>query len=137
MHVDPVFNLYNQRWPIYSASFNAPPAKFVFEDEKKGRVGTAVDSLASEGVIVSGGLARRCILSPYVRINSYAEVDDSILLEGVTIGRHCKIKKSIIDKNVDIPPKTRIGFDAEEDRARGFTVTEGGITVVPKGMKIK
>ena len=134
--VDPIFNIYNQRWPIYSASFNAPPAKFVFEDEKKGRVGTAVDSLVSEGVIISGGLSRHSILSPYVRINSFAEVDDSIILEGVNIGRHAKIKRAIIDKNVEIPPKTKIGFDAEEDRARGFTVTDSGITVVPKGMKI-
>jgi len=135
--VDPVFNLYNASWPIYSAAFNAPPAKFVFEDEKKHRVGHAVDSLVSEGVIISGGFARRSILSPYVRVNSFSEVEESILLEGVNVGRHCKLKKTIIDKGVELPQKTEIGFDPEADRARGFTVTEGGITVVPKGMRIK
>lgn len=135
--VDPVFNLYNQRWPIYSAAFNAPPAKFVFEDEKKHRVGHAVDSLVSEGVVVSGGFVRKSILSPYVRVNSFSEVDESILLEGVEVGRHCKLRKTIVDKNVVIPPKVEIGFDPEADRARGFSVTEGGITVVAKGTKIK
>lgn len=135
--VDPVFNIYNQNWPIYSASFNAPPAKFVFDDQKKGRVGQAHDSMLSEGVVVSGGTVKHSILSPFVRVNSYSHVADSILLQNVNIGRHSKIKRTIIDKNVDVPPGTRIGYDAEEDRARGFHVTESGITVVPAGMKIR
>jgi glucose-1-phosphate adenylyltransferase len=137
VHVDPVFNLYNQKWPIYAASANAPPAKFIFQDEKKGRVGQAHDSLISEGVIVSGGSVRRSILSPYVRVNSFSEVDDSILLANVSVGRYCKLRRVIVDKNVEIPPKTRIGFDPEEDRTRGFTVTEEGLTVIPAGTKIK
>ena len=134
--VDPVFNLYNQRWPIYSASYTAPPAKFVFFDEKGGRVGEAHDSLISGGCIVSGGHVVRSILSPYVRVRSFATVIDSIILEGVIIGRHAKLKKVIVDKGVEIPEGCSIGFDAEADRARGFTVSETGITVVPKGMQI-
>lgn len=135
--IDPTFNLYNQRWPIYSAQSVAPPAKFIFQDTKKGRIGQAHDSLVSEGVVISGGTVNHCILSPFVRVNSFSEVEDSILLAGVNVGRHSKIKRTIVDKNVDIPPKTRIGYDAEEDRARGFTVTESGITCIPAGMKIR
>ena len=135
--IDPTFNLYNQRWPIYSAQSVAPPAKFIFQDAKKGRIGQAHDSLVSEGVVISGGSVNHSILSPFVRVNSFSEVSDSILLAGVNVGRHCKIKRTIVDKNVDIPPKTKIGYDAEEDRARGFTVTESGITCIPAGMKIR
>jgi glucose-1-phosphate adenylyltransferase len=135
--VDPVFNIYNREWPIYAASFHAPPAKFIFRDEKKGRVGHALDSLVSEGVVVSGGTVLGSILSPYVRVNSFTEITDSILLQGVNVGRYSKLKRVIVDKNVDIPPRTEIGFDAESDRARGFTVTESGITVIPAGMKIR
>ena len=137
MAVDPVFNIYNRDWPIYSASFNAPPAKFIFNDEKQNRIGRAHDSMVSEGVVVSGGLVTRSILSPYVRVNSFSEVTDSILLNGVNVGRHAKLKRVIVDKNVEIPAKMEIGFDAEKDRARGFTVTEGGLTVIPAAMKIK
>src|SRR5439155_298165 len=105
--------------------------------EKKGRVGRALDSLVSEGVIVSGGTVTHSVLSPFVRVNSYSEVTDSILLNNVNVGRHARIKRAIIDKNVDIPAKMEVGFDPEQDRRRGFTVTESGITVIPAGPRIR
>jgi glucose-1-phosphate adenylyltransferase len=133
--VDPVFSLYNDRWPLYTIQYNYPPAKFVFNNVEEKRVGQATDSLVSEGCIVSGGHAHHCILSPKVRINSYSYVEDCILFENVNIGRGCQIRRAIIDKNVDIPPGTRIGYDLEEDRRR-FHVTETGIVVIPKGMRV-
>lgn len=133
--VDPVFNLYNDRWPIYTQPQFFPPAKFVFADHANKRVGSATDSLVSEGCIISGGHVHRSVLSPKVRVNSFSEVQDSILFENVTIGRRCKIKKAIIDKNVEIPPEMTIGYDLEEDRRR-FHVTPGGVVVIPKGMKV-
>jgi len=134
--VDPVFNLYNDRWPIFTVQHNFPPAKFVFADAANERVGKATDSLISEGCILSGGSVDRCVLSPQVRINSYSKVEESILFERVDIGRHCKIRRAIIDKNVEIPPGTVIGYDLEEDRRR-FHVSEGGVVVIPKGMRIE
>jgi glucose-1-phosphate adenylyltransferase len=134
--VDPVFSLYNDRWPIYTIQYNSPPAKFVFANEREGRVGRATDSLVSEGCIISGGQVNRSILSPQVRINSYAQVDGSILFENVKIGRHCRIRRAIIDKHVEIPAGTSIGYDLEEDRKR-FHVTETGIVVIPKGMRLE
>jgi len=134
--VDPVFSLYNDRWPIFTNQPHYPPAKFVFNNERESRVGHAVDSLVSEGCILSGGGANRCILGPMVRINSYAQVEGSILFENVNIGRHCKIRRAIIDKHVDIPPGTSIGYDQEEDKKR-FHVTESGIVVIPKGTRVE
>jgi glucose-1-phosphate adenylyltransferase len=136
IEVDPIFNLYNLAWPIHTFQGNYPPAKFVFNDEANHRVGHATDSLVSEGCIVSGGSVRRSILSPRVRINSYADVEESILLDGVNVRRHCKVRRAIIDKHVVVPPGTVIGYDLELDRKR-FTVTESGIVVIPKGMKIE
>ncbi|MHB8875472.1 MAG: glucose-1-phosphate adenylyltransferase [Myxococcaceae bacterium] len=133
--VDPIFNLYNDGWPIYTHNLNFPPAKFVFTDTEHGRVGYATDTLVSEGCIISGGHVHRSVLSPKVRVNSYSEVTESILFENVQIGRRCKIKRAIIDKNVDIPPGMTIGFNLEEDKAR-FHVTAGGVVVIPKGMKV-
>lgn len=133
--VEPVFNLYNTQWPIHTANSNLPPAKFVFADYKNDRVGRATDSLVSEGCIVSGSLVDRSILSQRVRVNSFSSVHDSILMEGVEIGRHCEIRKAIIDKNVTIPPGTKIGVDHESDRKR-FTVTETGIVIIPKGARV-
>jgi glucose-1-phosphate adenylyltransferase len=133
--VDPVFSLYNDRWPIFTSQANYPPAKFVFANDRDGRVGRATDSLVSEGCIISGGQVNRCILSPKVRVNSYAQVDGSILFENVNIGRHCRIRRAIIDKHVDIPAGTSIGFDLQEDRKR-FHVTESGIVLIPKGMRL-
>ena len=134
--VDPIFSLYNESWPIYTVQYNYPPAKFVFANEREGRLGRATDSLVSEGCILSGGRVDRCILSPKVRVNSYASVEDSILFENVNIGRHCRIRKAIVDKHVDIPAGTSIGYDLEEDRKR-FHVTESGIVVIPKGMRLE
>jgi len=133
--VEPIFNMYNTQWPIHTANSNLPPAKFVFADYQNDRVGRATDSLVSEGCIVSGSLVDRSVLSPRVRINSFSSVHDSILMEGVEIGRHCEIRRAIIDKNVTIPPGTKIGVDIEADRKR-FTVTETGLVVIPKGARV-
>ena len=134
--VDPKLSLYNERWPLYTAaSASAAPAKFVFNNQLDQRIGSATDSLVSEGCIISGGRIHRCILSPKVRVNSYSEVVDTILFEGVNVGRHSKIKRAIIDKNVDIPPGTTIGYDPLEDRRR-FFVSESGLVVVPKGTRL-
>ncbi|KFE67768.1 glucose-1-phosphate adenylyltransferase [Hyalangium minutum] len=133
--VDPIFNLYNDKWPIYTAAHNLPPAKFVFADRENKRVGNATDSLVSEGCIISGGSVNRSILSPKVRVHSYSEVQDSILFENVSIGRRCRIRRAIIDKNVEIPPGMTIGHDLEEDKRR-FHVTSDGVVVIPKGMKV-
>ena len=89
--------------------------------------------MVSEGCVISGGSISKCILSPEVRINSFSNVSDSILMENVQVGRCCEIRKAIIDKNVDIPAYTKIGINVEDDIKRGFYVTSSGITVVPKG----
>ncbi|MDH5543203.1 MAG: glucose-1-phosphate adenylyltransferase [Nitrospinota bacterium] len=127
--VTPVINLYNENWPVYTFNPPHPPAKFVFAD--KDRMGIATDSVVSEGCIISGGRVNRCVLSPTVRINSYTLVEDSVLMEGVNVGRHCKIRKTIIDKFVTIPPNTDIGYNLDEDRRR-FFVTDSGIVVISK-----
>ena len=134
--VSPVCDIHNRNWPILTYSTSAPPAKFVFADEATRRIGIATDSLVSEGCIISGGHINRCILSPFVRINSYANVDSSILFDSVDVGRYAKIRRAIVDKNVKIPPYTEIGYDLKKDKRRGFTVTDSGIVVIPKGMKI-
>ncbi len=130
--VTPQFNLYNQMWPIVSAPLHQPPAKFVFADSRSARIGIATDSLVSDGSIISGGTINRCVLHPRVRINSYTDIDESILMDGVEVGRHSKIRRAIIDKGVKLPPGTVIGYDPEADRQR-FSVTDSGIVVVPKG----
>lgn len=137
VQVDPVFNLYDQEWPIRTYQEQFPPAKTVFSGEEvTGRVGLALDSIVSGGCIISGGRIQRSVLSPNVRINSYSQVYDSILMEGVNVGRHAKIKRAIIDKDVDIPQGMVIGYDLEEDRKR-FFVSDSGIVVVAKGTEIK
>lgn len=135
--VHPIIDIHNRMWPIYTYSKHGPPAKFVFADEKSRRVGVATDSLVSEGCIVSGGHIDRTILSPFVRVNSYAEVEGSIVFEGAEIGRYARVRRTIIDKFVKVPAHMEIGFDHEKDRQRGFTVTPGGITVIPKWMRIE
>jgi len=134
--VDPIFSLYNDQWPIYTIHNNAPPAKFVFNNEAEKRVGKATDSLISEGCIISGTHVHHSILSPQVRLNSYSTIEDSIIFEKVAIGRHCRIKNAIIDKHVVIPAGTVIGYDREADKRR-FHVTESGIVVIPKGMRVE
>lgn len=135
--VSPVFNLYDPDWPIRTFQLQNPPAKFVFaQDYKGGRMGVAVDSIASGGCIVSGGKVKRSILSPRVRINSFVTLEDSILFNYVDVGRHCHIRNAIIDKGVQVPPGSEIGYDVDKDKKR-FTVTESGIVVVAKGTKIE
>jgi glucose-1-phosphate adenylyltransferase len=131
----PVFNLYNDRWPIFTHVPPQPPAKFVHDSS--GRLGHAIDSLISNGVIVSGGLVRESVLSPGVRVNSRAKVERSIVLDNTIIGRHAVIKNAILDKNVTIPERAKVGVDKEHDRARGFVVSEGGITVVGKSQVVR
>lgn len=125
----PEFNLYDRRWPIRTRMMQQPPAKFVFAQEGR-RMGVAIDSIVSPGCIVSGGRVMKSVLSPAVRVNSFCDVDSSILLNGVEIGRYSKIRRAIIDEGVRIPENTHIGMDPEEDLARGCTITESGITVV-------
>ena len=131
LQASPELDLYSKDWPIRTFNYNYPPAKFIWQEGD--RVGMATNSMVSEGCIVSGGMLSHCILSPKVRINSYSQVSDSILMENVDVGRYSKIKKAIIDKNVKIPPNTRIGYDVDDDIRRGFLVSPGGVTVVPKG----
>ncbi|HEY2388404.1 MAG TPA: glucose-1-phosphate adenylyltransferase [Candidatus Binatia bacterium] len=131
--ITPVLNLYNQAWPMISAFYPNPPAKFVFADPEHNRVGLATNSMVSEGCIISGGHVDRSILGPRVRVNSFSLVTESILFDGVEVGRHARIKRAIIDKGVQVPTGTTIGYDEAEDRRR-FTVSESGIVVVPKGM---
>jgi glucose-1-phosphate adenylyltransferase len=133
--VEPTFNLYNSRWPILTHMDPLPPAKFVHDSAD--RVGRAIDSLVSNGVIVSGGLVRGSVLSPGVRVNSWATVDRSVLLHNVKVGRHAEIRDAIIDKNVVVPEGAKIGIDKEHDRARGFAVSAAGITVVGKGQVVE
>jgi glucose-1-phosphate adenylyltransferase len=127
--VSPVFNLYDAAWPIRTHQRQYPPAKFVFAEA--GRTGTAVDSIVSSGCIISGGAVKNSVISPDVRVNSYTEVDASILFSHVNIGRHCRIRRAIVDRDVHIPEGTTIGYDADADRQRYF-VTESGITVVTR-----
>jgi glucose-1-phosphate adenylyltransferase len=127
--VSPVFNLYDEEWLIRTHQRQYPPAKFVFAET--GRTGMAVDSIVSHGCIISGGSVKNSLLSPNVRINSYSEVDASILFSHVNIGRHCKIRRAIVDRDAHIPEGTSIGYDLEADRSRYF-VTESGITVVTR-----
>ncbi len=132
--VDPIFNLYNDQWPILTAHDPMPPAKFVFSDP--GRTGHALDSIVSAGVVVSGGEIRRSVLSPRVHVHSYAAVEGCVLMQDVDVGRRAVVRNAIIDKNVRIPEGARIGVDPEADRAR-FHVTEQGIVVIGKDERIE
>jgi len=127
---DPVFNLYNQDWPILTWHEPLPPAKFVFADP--GRMGHALDSMVCPGVIVSGGEVRFSVVSPSVRIHSYASVESSVLMTGVEVGRGAEIRRAILDKNVFVHPGAKIGVDPEADRER-YTISPGGVVVVGKG----
>jgi glucose-1-phosphate adenylyltransferase len=130
----PKFNLYNDRWPILTQVPSLPPAKFVHDSGD--RIGRALDSLVSNGVVVSGGLVRESVLSPGVRVNSWATVERSVILHNTVIGRHAVVRDAIIDKNVIVPERARVGVDKEQDRARGFAVSAAGITVVGKGQAV-
>jgi glucose-1-phosphate adenylyltransferase len=132
--VHPVFNLYNDRWPILTHVPSQPPAKFVHDDGD--RTGRAINSVISNGVIVSGGCVRRSVLSPGVRVDSWAEVERAVVMDSTRIGRRAVVRNAILDKNVTVPEGAAVGVDKEQDRARGFTVSAGGITVVGKGQEV-
>ena len=125
--VSPVFNLYDKGWPLHTWQQQYPPAKFVFADPK--RMGVALDSIVSGGSVVSGGRVEKCVLGYDVRVNSYSEVQESIVFNHVNIGRRCHIRRAIVDRHVNLPEGTEIGYDLEADRAR-YTVSEGGVVIV-------
>lgn len=132
VQVTPEFDLYDKNWPIRTYQIQSPPAKTVYDGLwEPSRKGEVVHSLLSQGVVVSGGKVLRSILSPTVRVNSFSQVEDSIIMEGVDVGRYAKIKRAIIDKEVKIPQREEIGYDLEKDRKR-FHVTDGAVTVVAK-----
>ncbi len=131
--VDPLLNLYDQNWPIRTLQPNLPPPKFVFgSDGNLERCGQAIDSIVCPGTILSGGRVKRSVISSNVRVNSYASVEESILFQGVNIGRHARIRRAIIDKEVSIPAEMEIGYDLDVDRRRGFTISPGGIVVISR-----
>jgi glucose-1-phosphate adenylyltransferase len=127
----PIFNLYNSDWPVYNQQINLPPAKFIHDSE--GNQGRTQDSIVSLGVVVSGGVVDRSVLSPNVRVSSRTLITESVLLDDVQVGRDCTIRKAILDKNVVVSDGASIGVSKERDLERGFTVTDSGITVVAKG----
>ncbi|MBO0608326.1 glucose-1-phosphate adenylyltransferase [Myceligenerans salitolerans] len=133
--VQPVFNLYNDEWPLYTGYTGLPPAKFVHAGA--GRMGHAVESIVSPGVLISGAQAAGSVLSPGTHLHSWSSVGDSVLMDGVQVHRHAQVHRAILDKNVIVSERARIGVDHEEDRARGFTVTASGLTVVPKGSVVE
>jgi len=132
--VHPVFNLYNYDWPLYTLQGPWPPAKFVHGWQ--GRIGHAVNSIVSPGTVVSGSFVESSVLSPNVNVRSWSTVSESVLMDGVDIGRHAVVRRAILDKNVVVPEGARIGMDPQADRERGFVVTESGITVVGKGQHV-
>jgi glucose-1-phosphate adenylyltransferase len=131
--VHPIFNLYNMDWPILTLPEPLPPAKFVFEDE--GRTGHALDSLVCSGVVISGATVRRSVLSPRVHLHSGAEIEGSVLFPGADVGRGAVVRNAVLDKDVAVEPGARIGVDLDSDRER-FTVSDGGVVVVPKGARV-
>ncbi len=131
--VVPEFNLYDQRWPIRTRLVQQPPAKFVFAQEGR-RMGIAIDSIVSPGCVISGGRVSRCVLSPGVRVDSYCEIENSILLNNSRIRRYSRLRNTIVDVNVDLPENSIVGFDSEADRQKGYTVTENGVVVVPSNL---
>ncbi len=133
VQIDPLLNLYDASWPLRTYQGMYPPPKFVFAGEgQDARRGQALDSVVCMGSIVSGGTVARSIVGPNCRVNSYALVEDSILFEGVNVGRHAKVRRAIIDKGVHIPAGIEIGYNLEQDRERGFTISENGIVVIAK-----
>jgi glucose-1-phosphate adenylyltransferase len=132
--VMPVFNLYNHEWPVHTQQINLPPAKFVHDGE--GNQGRTTDSIVSLGTVVSGGIVERSVLSPNVRVHSRALITDSVLLDGVQVGRDCTVRRAILDKSVVVADGASIGVDKQRDLDRGFFVSESGITVVGKGVLV-
>src|ERR1700704_2130598 len=134
--VFPVFNLYNMEWPILTLPEPLPPAKFVFADED-GRKGQALDSMVCSGVIISGATVEKSVLSPKVHLHSYAQVEASVLFSGAEVGRGALVRNAILDKDVYVEPGAEVGVDLEADREAGFTVSDGGVVVVPKGARVR
>ena len=132
--VEPEFNLYNREWPILTWPDPLPPAKFVF-DEDDGSRGTALDSMVCAGVVISGATVRRSVLSPGAHLHSYAEVEDSVLMQGVDVGQRAVVRRAIVDKNVRIAPGAEVGVDPVADRER-FAISAGGVVVIPKGATV-
>lgn len=132
--VNPIFNLYNDKWPLYTGYTGLPPAKFVYGHRE--RLGHALDSIIAPGVIISGGEVLGSVLSPHVRVNSWSSVRDSVLFDGVNVGRNATVVGAILDKYVQVEEGAQVGIDHEHDRARGFHISEGGIVVVPKGARV-
>lgn len=130
--ISPELNLYDRGWPIWTYQTQHPPAKFIFDDE--GRRGEAIDSMVSGGCIISGARVKRSILFFASTVDSYSLVKDSVILPKVTIGRNCHLEKVIIDKGTVIPDGTTIGLDHDDDRRRGFHITEGGVVLVTPSM---
>jgi glucose-1-phosphate adenylyltransferase len=128
--VDPSFNLYNRSWPVRSVGFGDPPAKFVFDWQD--RQGMAVNSIVGEGTIISGSFVHNCVVGRNVRIHSYSQIEDSVIMDWTEIGRGCKVRRAIIDKSNVIPPGAQIGYDLAQDRKRYF-VSEDGIVVLCRG----
>jgi glucose-1-phosphate adenylyltransferase len=131
IQIDPILNLYDQDWPIHTYQPPYPPPKFVHSEGD--RRGASYNSIVCQGAIISGGQVYRSIVSPGVRVHSYALVEDAILFDGVVVGRNARIRRVIVDKDVRIPTGFEIGWNRDADRARGFTVSDDGITVVAKG----
>jgi glucose-1-phosphate adenylyltransferase len=133
--VFPVFNLYNMEWPILTMPEPLPPAKFVFADED-GRKGQALDSMVCSGVIISGATVEKSVLSPKVHLHSYAQVEASVLFSGTEVGRGAVVRNAILDKDVYVEPGAEVGVDLDADREAGFTVSDAGVVVVPKGARV-
>ena len=132
--VHPLFNLYNDRWPILTQVPSQPPAKLVHDEG--GRAGRAIDSVITNGVVISGGLVRNSVLSPGARVESHARVDRAVILHNSRVGRRAVVQNAILDKNVVVLEGATVGVDKEHDRAHGFIMSSGGITVVGKGQVV-
>jgi glucose-1-phosphate adenylyltransferase len=127
-HVKPELNLYNREWPVRSTSFSNPPAKFVFDEDN--RRGQAIDSIVSDGCIVSGGIVRQSVLGRGVHIHTGVLVEGCVIMDNCDIGRHAKLRRAVLDKNVRIPQDATVGYDLDADRTRGWHVSESGIVVI-------